>query len=230
MLDRVEEHHLIAAVLDRLGLRPQARRVVAAALDGAGAANGRTRVSLRDPDRDRRGAALEVGADRRGDHREDVFRRRLDAEEHFVGDHEGADVEAAFAARNPFVVDVDELFDRLDEHCLRHRRHRHAVGRVAEAFRVGVGAEQIDATVVAPIGLQPLEDFLRVVQHRGRRIEREVGAGFDARGVPALVRAVADDRHVIGEHAAEARILELGGAVGVGCRIGLRLDVEVQPE
>ena len=73
-LDRVEEHDLVAAMLDRLGLRAQAGGVIAAAFDGAGAAGRGARVVLRHPDRDGAGAALEIGADRRGDDGEDVFR------------------------------------------------------------------------------------------------------------------------------------------------------------
>ena len=46
-LGRVEEDHLVAAVLDRLGLREQARRVVAAALGRAGAAGGGARCNRR---------------------------------------------------------------------------------------------------------------------------------------------------------------------------------------
>ena len=72
-LDRVEEHDLIAAMLDRLRLCAQARGIVAAAFDRAGAADRSARVVLRHPDRHRRRAAREIGADRRGDHGEDVF-------------------------------------------------------------------------------------------------------------------------------------------------------------
>ena len=64
MLGGVEEHDLIAAVLDRLGLGQQAGGVVAAAFGGAGAARRRARVSVAEPDGDRLRAALEIGADR----------------------------------------------------------------------------------------------------------------------------------------------------------------------
>ena len=57
-LDGIEEDDLIAAVLDRLGLRAQARGVVAAAFGGAGAADRGARVVLRHPDRHRRGPPL----------------------------------------------------------------------------------------------------------------------------------------------------------------------------
>ena len=185
-LDRIEEDHLVAAVLDRLGLRAQAGGVIAAAFDGAGAADRGARVILRHPDRHRRRSALEIGADRRGDHGEDVFRRRLHAEEHLARDHEGPQIETALAARDPGAIDAHELLHRFDEHGLRQLRHRHAVSRILEAPCIGVGAEQVHAAVVALVGLQALKDLLRVVQDGHRRIERKIGARFDARVMPAL--------------------------------------------
>src|SRR5258708_39280763 len=65
-LDRIEENDLIAAVIDGLGLRAQARRVIAAALDRAGAAHRRARVVLRHPERHGRRSPLEIGAHRPG--------------------------------------------------------------------------------------------------------------------------------------------------------------------
>ena len=95
-------------------------------------------------------------------------------------------------------------------------RHRHAVGRTLEAPCIGVGAEQVHAAVVALVGLQAFKNLLRVVQHGQRRIEREIGAGFDARAMPALGLVVADDRHVIGEDPAEARVHQLCRALLLG--------------
>ena len=227
-LDRIEENHLIAAVIDRLGLRAQARGVIAAAFDGAGAADRGARVVLRHPDRDRRRSALEIGADRRGDDGEDVFRRRLHAEEDLARDHERPQIETALAARDPGAVDAHELLDRFDEHGLGHRRHRHALGRIPEAPGIGVGAEQVHAAIVALVGLEAFENLLGVVQDGRGRIEREIGAGFDARAVPALRLIVADDRHVIGENPAEARVHELCRALLLGRRIRRRLDFEFQ--
>src|ERR1700720_721830 len=57
-LDRIEENDLIAAVINGLGLRTQARGVIAAAFDGAGAADRSARVVLRHPNRHRRRSAL----------------------------------------------------------------------------------------------------------------------------------------------------------------------------
>ena len=212
----------------RLGLRAQARGVIAAAFDRAGAADRGARVILRHPDRHRRRSALEIGADRRGDHGEDVFRRRLDAEEDLARDHEGPQIETALAARDPGAVDAHELLDRFDEHRLGQRRHGHALGRIAEAPCIGVGAEQVHAAVVALVGLEAFENLLRVVQHGQGRIEREIGAGFDPRAMPALGLIVADHRHVIGEDPAEARVHQLCRALLVRSRIGRRLDFEFQ--
>ena len=93
---------------------------------------------------------------------------RLDAEEGLGRDHEGPQVEAAFAARNPGPVDAHELLDRLDEDGFGQLRHGHAIGGGLEAPRIGVGAEQVHAAVVALVGLEALEDLLRVVQHGAR--------------------------------------------------------------
>ena len=82
-----------------------------------------------------------------------------------------------------------------------------------EAPGIGVGAEQVHAAVVALVGLQALEDFLRVVQHGGGRIEREIRPRLDARAVPALGLIVTDDGHVIGENPAETGVDEPGGAI-----------------
>ena len=107
-------------------------------------------------------------------------------------------------------------------------RHRHAVGRTLEAPCIGVGAEQVHAAVVALVGLEAFKNLLRVMQHGQRRIEREIGAGFDPRVMPALRLVVADDRHVIGENPAEAGIHQLCRAVLLGGRTSRGLDVEFQ--
>ena len=75
----------------------------------------------------------------------------------------------------------------------------------------------------AAIGLQPLENLLRVMEHRGARIHRQRLAGGDPRIVPALPLGVADHRHMIGEDAAETGIDEPSGALMVfrGIRLAL---------
>ena len=59
-----------------------------------------------------------------------------------------------------------------------------------------------------PVGLHALEDLLRVVQHRGRRVQRERAVGLDPGVVPARVGGPLDGEHVVGEVDAEARVSE----------------------
>ena len=204
----VEKDDLVAAVPDRLGLGDEARGVIAAAFGGAGAAGRGAGVVGREPDADRLLAALEIGADGRGDHHEPIFRRRADAEKGLVGEHERAQVEAAVAARDPFDVGLHQLLDGAQERRLGQHRHRQALGGGLEAAGVLLGAEQGDAAVLETIGLEALENLLGVVQHGARRIEDERLARPELRVAPAALLRPADGRHVIGEDSAEAGILE----------------------
>ena len=206
-LGRVEEDHLVAAVADRLGLREQAGRIVAAALGGAGAALRGAGVLLADPDRHGRRAALEIRADRRGEHHVEIFRRRLHAEKHFGREHERAQVQrTAVAVGDPVGVGLHQPLDRFDEQVFGKFGHRQTPRRILEAARVSLGTEQRGAAVGESIRLHPLEDLLRVMQHRRRRIDRQRRARGDPRVVPALGVAIADHRHVIGEDAPESGI------------------------
>ena len=157
-----------------------------------------------------------------------MYSGRLHAEEDLARNHEGPQVETALAAWHPGAVDAHELLDRFDEHRLRQRCHRHPVRRILEPFGIGVRAEQIHPAIVALVGLETFENLLRVVQDGAGRIERKIRAGFDARAVPALRLIVADQRHVIAENPAEARVFELCRALLLRCRIGRRLNFEFQ--
>ena len=48
-----------------------------------------------------------------------------------------------------------------------------AVTTARDYWRIGIWAEAGDASVGQTISLQPLEDFLRVMHHGGRRVERD---------------------------------------------------------
>ena len=207
----------------------EAGRVVAAALRRAGAAGRRPGVVRRDPDRDRLDAAGEVRADRRGDHQVEVLHRRAHAEEDLAGVRERAQVEAAvLGLRDPLPVDRDDLAQRLEERGLRQLRHRHPLGGLAEPGGVGVRPEHRHAAVRHRVRLQPFEDLLRVVQHRGRRVHRDRRARLDPGLVPAFALGVPDGDHVVGEDAAEPGVGQQRGALGVGYRRGVRTDLEVE--
>ena len=118
-LDRIKEQHLVAALTGRLGLRDQARGVIAAAFCGSRAARRCTRIVLRDPQGYRGRAALEVRPHRRGDHRIKIFGRWLDPQEHFTRDHERAQVQrAAVDIGDPVGLLPDDRPHRLDEQVL----------------------------------------------------------------------------------------------------------------
>jgi hypothetical protein len=95
-----------------------------------------------------------------------------------------------------------------------------------EPLGVGLRAEQRAAAIGLAIGLQPLEDLLRVVEHHGRRIELQVGARADLRVVPASLVGVSDGHHMIGEVPAPARILQHRLAVLGRNRVRVVLDFE----
>ena len=87
---------------------------------------------------------------------------RTDAEESLGREHEGTEIEAAFAAGNPGLVNLHQFVDRLQERRFRQLRHRQPRGGGLKAARILLGPEQGDAAVVTRIGLQALENFLAI--------------------------------------------------------------------
>ena len=73
-----------------------------------------------------------------------------------------------------------------------------------------------------PVGLDPLEDLLSVVEHGGGRGQTEVAVGDDAVVAPALTLPPAGVGHVIGEAVAEVepRQDRLTLVLGYGRRVG----------
>ena len=59
-----------------------------------------------------------------------------------------------------------------------------------------------------PVGLHPLEDLLRVVQHRRRGVQRQRAVRRDPGVVPAGVRRPLHGEHVVGEVGAEPGLRE----------------------
>src|SRR5947207_11792696 len=184
MFGRIEEHDLIAAVLNGFGLRGQARRIIPAAFDGARAALGRAGVAVRHPHGHRLLAALEIGAHGAGDQDEQIFVGWADAEEGFRREHERPQIEAAVTFRDPRGIDRHQFVHRLQEYGFGQFRHAHAGGRSLEAACVLLWPEEGNRAVAEIISLQPLEYFLTVVQHGGGRIERNRRAGAHLRIMP----------------------------------------------
>ncbi len=191
---------------------------------------------FRHPERDRFLAALEIGACGRGNDAEDIFRRRTNAQEAFAREHEGAQIEAAFAAGYPRGVDLHQCLDSLHENVFGQHGHRHAFGRLGEAAGIFLRPEHGDAAILKPVSLHAFEDFLRIMQHGAGRIELKRLTRADRMAVPPMPFGVADCHHMIGEQAAETRILQQYRALvsrhslaaGVDGKARLLLDVHDQ--
>ncbi len=228
-LHRVQVDHLVAAVLDGLGLRGEPGRVVAAALGRAGAAGGRPGVVGGDPDRDRLDAAGEVRPDRGRDDQVQVFQRRAHTEEDLAGVGERPQVEAAvLTLGDPLPVDRDDLVQRLEEDLLRQLRHRHPLSGLGEARGVRLRAEHRDTAVGQRVRLQTLEDLLRVVQHGAGRIHRDRRARLDAGLIPPLAVGVTHGDHVVREDPAESGVRQHRGTLGVRHGRLMRTDLEIE--
>ena len=64
--------------------------------------------------------------------------------------------------------------------------------------------------------LQPLEDLLTVVEHRGGGVQLPLARRDDAGVAPAEALGVVGDGHVVGVELTEHRIRHDGGALGLG--------------
>ena len=147
-----------------------------------------------------------VGPDRSGEHEEEVFAARSDAQVGVGGDERGADVErAARAGWDPVAFREDEGADGAREELGRHWLHVEASGRVGESLDALVEAEEKALAVWAAVGLESLEDGLAVVQTDGGGVDLERPQGLDARVGPAAFRGEVGAEEVVGEVASKAK-------------------------
>jgi hypothetical protein len=97
------------------------------------------------------------------------------------------------------------LTHRLDKQVLGDLGHGESFGAGVEAPGVLIRPEQRHRAIFQAIGLEPFEDFLRVMQYRCRRIERDRTTRTEHGVVPADTLVPVDHHHVIGEDLAEPR-------------------------
>ena len=116
---------------------------------------------------------------------------------------------------HPVLVHFHQGLHGLDEVLHRDLGNAHPVGGVLHPLAVTVGAEQLDGVVRGPVGLQALKDLLRVVENHAGRIQGEGLIGDDAGVMPALVRRIVHDEHVVGENLTEAQLALVRG-LGLG--------------
>ena len=118
---------------------------------------------------------------------------------------------------HPVLVHFHQGLDRLDEVVHGNLGNAHPVGGVLHALGVAVGAEQLDGVVRGPVGLQTLENLLGIVEDHAGGVQGEGLIGDDAGVMPALVRGVVHDKHMIREDLAEAQLaLVRGFGLGAG--------------
>ncbi len=227
-LHRVQVADLGTALGRRLRLGEQGRGVVAAGLGVTHAAGHGTDVVLGDPDGHRLHATGEVGAGRGGDDHEQVLAGGLHAQADLRGEHERPQVEGLLAAvrRHPCLVLPHQRVARLDEGLDRQFGHAEPAGGRLEAGGVLLRTEGGDRPVGLTVGLQALEDLLRVVQDHGRRVEGDRRVRHELAVVPAAALGPLDRHHVVGEVAAEPGVGQDRLAVCGGERAGGRLELD----
>ena len=117
----------------------------------------------------------------------------VDAQAGIGGNDEGADIQGgAGLIGHPFPVHGHQRLDRLHEQVLVDGGDAQPLAGVVESSGVVDGAEELDAAVGGPVGLQALKDLLRVVENHAGRIQGKADRD-DAGVMPALVRRIVHD-------------------------------------
>ncbi len=95
----------------------------------------------------------------------------MDPQANICGNHGRANVEgSAFLRWHPYLLFFHQLGDCLAMIVGVYLRHRHALRRAIETQSVVTRPEQIDVPVGPPIGLEPLEYLLGIMQDSRRGI------------------------------------------------------------
>ena len=176
--------------------------------------------------------AGEVGAGRRGDDAVGHLRGGAHPEERLGGEHERPQVEAGLAAvaragTQAWSASTRARSDPVKSSSGRSgRASRRAMRANRAAF--GLGPERPDRAVGVPVGLHALEDLLRVVQHRGRGLQRDRPVRRDLAVVPAPVGGPGGQHHVVGEGLAEPGVGEDRLALLVRQRVRAPLHGELE--
>ena len=163
-----------------------------------------------------------VGGHRRKDDEELVSARGPYVQVGVFGEGHRTDVQrGAGGPRHPLPVQRHELPEGRQKEVRIDGRQAQPLRRAVETGDVPVGPEQPDGAVLAAIGLEPLEDALRVVEHHGGRLQGQRAVGHDAGVAPPRIPRPVHEEHVIGEHLAETQsgLVRLGlGPRGAGNR------------
>src|SRR5450830_343759 len=204
---RVQVDAVGEAALLGLGTRHQAGGIVATDLGRTGALRGGA-VVAGNHEVVRLHAALEVGADRDAEDREDELGGGTHADVVTHADHERAQVQRTAGAvrRDETFVGADHLLAGFDKYIGRYVRHQQARAAALHARGVLVRTEQVDRTVLATVGLHAFEALLAVVQ-RGRTFADMQDVVFGQRTVVPLTVAVVRQVALVGLDVIETQLV-----------------------
>ena len=106
---------------------------------------------------------------------------------------------------HPILIHLHQSLDGLHKVFHGDIGHTHTVSGVVAALGVAVRAEELDLAFCGTICLQTFEDLLCIVEHHGSRVHLEGLIGDDSGVMPAVVRIVVHDEHMVGKFLAEAQ-------------------------
>ena len=126
----------------------------------------RRAVKVRDTNRDRLRAALEIRSYRSGKDAELVLFRRLDADDCAASEHIRTDIQCSAAAirSDPCRIGADNFLDCFDPLVHRIDRHLQTLAGILHALCVEVRTERDDVSVFCRVSLQTLETGLGILQ------------------------------------------------------------------
>ena len=206
MLHAVQPQYLRIAVGKGPFSGPVGSAVVAAAFGLAGAAPDSPDVLGLHDDLHRLHAIVKVAA-YRGENDDELGRVNAVKPQLRIGAvQERTDVQRGAGIRgDPALVNLHQRLDGLHKVLHGDIGHTHTVSGVIAALGVAVRAEELNLAFCGTICLQTFEDLLGVVEHYRSRIHLEGLIGNDSGVMPAIVRIIVHDKHMVGKFLAEAQ-------------------------
>ena len=135
----------------------------------------------------------------------------MHAQLHVRGDDGRADVQRrAGRGRDPVLFDFQQFKQPVEDDFFVDERDAHALGGAVHALEVLLGAEHADFALIVLERLQPLEDALRIVEHRRGEVERDRAVRLDDRFFPLAV-LILHRQHIVGEDLAEPELALVDG-------------------
>lgn len=124
----------------------------------------------------------------------------MHAQAHIRGDDGRPHIQrGAFCMRRPALFDGQQRPEPFQAGLLVQLRNAHARSRTVHAAEIVHGPEQPQRAACIPIALEALKDCLAVMEHHARRIHGKRSIRHDAHVVPAMLRVIIHDQHMVGK-------------------------------